>query len=82
MQGAGGQQLFVYEVDVLPTARRQGAGAALMNFVSSYTRENNLMEAFVLTEPDNLAAITLYRRTGAVQAQGQSAMFIHEGSAA
>lgn len=74
-------QLFVYEVDVLPSARRRGAGTALMRFVSAYTKEHNLTEAFVFTEPDNLAANNLYQKTGAIRTQGLSTMFIYEGSA-
>lgn len=70
------RQLFVYEVDVLPDARRQGVGTSLMNFVAAYTIEHRLMEAFVLTEPENTDANSLYQRTGAIH-EGLSAMFLY-----
>jgi ribosomal protein S18 acetylase RimI-like enzyme len=74
-------QLFVYEVDVSPDARRKGAGTSLMNFVAAYATEHLLMEAFVLTESDNSAAHGLYKSTGATRAEGLSATFLYEGGA-
>ena len=68
-------QLFVYEIDVSPGARRREAGASLMNFIAGYVREHCLMEAFVLTDSDNLAAHRLYESTGANKVEGLSAMF-------
>jgi ribosomal protein S18 acetylase RimI-like enzyme len=75
------RQLFVYEVDVLPDARRQGVGTSLMNFIAAYTKEHCLMEAFVLTDSNNLAARGLYKSTGATMAEGLSAMFLYDGGA-
>jgi ribosomal protein S18 acetylase RimI-like enzyme len=74
-------QLFVYEVDVSPDARRKGAGTSLMNFVAAYATEHLLMEAFVLTDSDNSAAHGLYKSTGATRAEGLSATFLYEGGA-
>jgi ribosomal protein S18 acetylase RimI-like enzyme len=61
-------QLFVYEVDVSADARRQGVGTSLMHFIAAYTKEHSLIEAFVLTDSDNLAAQALYESTGATKA--------------
>jgi hypothetical protein len=51
-----------------------------MNFVAAYAKEHHLMEAFVLAGPENAAANSLYRRTGATQ-EGLSAMFLYAGDA-
>jgi ribosomal protein S18 acetylase RimI-like enzyme len=72
-------QLFVYEVDVSPDARKQGVGTSLMNFIATYTKEHCLMEAFVLTDADNLAAHGLYKSTGATRAKDLSVMFLYGG---
>jgi ribosomal protein S18 acetylase RimI-like enzyme len=74
-------QLFVYEVDVSPDARRKGAGTSLMNFVAAYAMEHSLTEAFVLTDSDNSAAHGLYKGTGATKAEGLSATFSYDGGA-
>jgi ribosomal protein S18 acetylase RimI-like enzyme len=74
-------QLFIYEVEVSPDARRQGVGTSLMNFIASYTKEHRLLEAFVLSDSDNSAAHGLYRNTGATKAEQLSVMFLYGGSA-
>lgn len=57
-------QLFVYEIEVAPSWRRQGVGRALMHFARGIVRDERLMEAFVLTSRDNAPAIALYTATG------------------
>jgi ribosomal protein S18 acetylase RimI-like enzyme len=74
-------QLFVYEIEVSPSARRQRVGASLMNFIAAYTKEHRLLEAFVLTDVDNSAAHGLYRSTGATKAEQLSAMFLYDSGA-
>jgi ribosomal protein S18 acetylase RimI-like enzyme len=74
-------QLFIYEVDVLPGARGQGVGTALMRFVSAFVAGNDLLEAFVLADAANVAANALYRSTGGMQAPGPSVMYAYEGDA-
>jgi ribosomal protein S18 acetylase RimI-like enzyme len=74
-------QLFVYEVEVSPSARRQRVGTSLMNFIAAYTKEHRLLEAFVLTDVDNSAAHGLYRSTGATKAEQLSAMFLYDSGA-
>jgi ribosomal protein S18 acetylase RimI-like enzyme len=73
-------QLFVYEVDVSPDARRQGVGTSLMNFIVAYTKEHYLMGAFVLADSGNLSAHGLYKNTGATRAEDLSAMFLYGGA--
>jgi hypothetical protein len=45
-----------------------------MNFIAAYTKEHCLMEAFVLTDSDNLAAQGLHKGTGATRAEDLSAL--------
>lgn len=75
-------QLFIYEVEVLPGARMRGVGASLMNFVAICTKANHLMEAFVLTDMDNVAAQRLYVSTGASLADGKPTIYIYGGGSA
>ncbi len=74
-------QLFIYEVEVFPDARRKGVGASLMNFVAEYTKEHHLLEAFVLTDLDNSPARGLYQSTGGTQAEGFPSIYIYDGGA-
>jgi ribosomal protein S18 acetylase RimI-like enzyme len=71
------QQLFVYEVDVAPESRRQGVGTALMNHVAACAQAQGLMEAFVMTAEDNLAANALYRATGGVPVDERSVLYLY-----
>ena len=75
-------QLFVYEVGVTPRHRRSGIGARLMEYVRDLVSEESLMEAFVLTDQDNDAAVGLYRSTGGQVEGGASVLFIYPGHAA
>jgi aminoglycoside 3-N-acetyltransferase I len=56
--------LFVYEVDVVETHRRQGIATALFAALADAAREREIREAFVLTEADNAAANALYASLG------------------
>lgn len=56
--------LFVYEVDVVPTHRRRGIASALLARLSEIARERGIRAGFLTTEPDNDAANALYRSVG------------------
>ena len=56
--------LFVYELDVDPAYRRQGIATTLMTELARITRSRGIAEGFVLTEPDNGPANTLYESLG------------------
>jgi len=75
-------QLFVYEVGVTPQYRRDGIGARLMGHVRDLVAEEALMEAFVLTDQDNEAAVQLYRSTGGQVEGATSILFTYPGHAA
>ena len=71
-------QLFVYEVGVLPKHQRRGVGTLLMSEVRRLVRDERLMEAFVLTESNNVAARQLYSGTGAEVESAHSVLFVYD----
>jgi ribosomal protein S18 acetylase RimI-like enzyme len=77
---AGPAQLFVYEVDVRPAYRGQGVGTRLLAFVREVVQLERLREAFVFTSRDNLAAVGLYRATGAVAEEETGVCFVYPGT--
>jgi ribosomal protein S18 acetylase RimI-like enzyme len=56
--------LFVYELDVEAANRRQGIATRLMTELEQIARSRGITDAFVLAEPDNDAANTLYESLG------------------
>ncbi|MCM4077320.1 MULTISPECIES: GNAT family N-acetyltransferase [Paractinoplanes] len=60
-----GTEMFVYELSVVPEARRRGIGNALVTELAAIARRNGCYGMWVGTEPDNEAALATYRRAGA-----------------
>jgi ribosomal protein S18 acetylase RimI-like enzyme len=58
--------LFLYEVDVAESARRKGAGRAMVDFLRAFCSERGFGEMFVPTECDNVEGNGLYRATGGI----------------
>lgn len=58
-------KLFVYEVDVAESHRRRGIATALLERLAELARARGIRTGFVLTEPDNGPANSLYRDLGA-----------------
>jgi ribosomal protein S18 acetylase RimI-like enzyme len=56
--------LFIYELDVDAACGRQGIATRLMTELERIARSRGITEGFVLTEPDNVAANTLYESLG------------------
>jgi aminoglycoside 3-N-acetyltransferase I len=56
--------LFIYELEVNEAWRRQGIATRLMAELERIARSRGVTEGFVLTEPDNGAANTLYESLG------------------
>jgi len=63
MDGAP-SMLFVYELGVDEAFRRQGIATMLMTELEQIARSRGIAEGFVLTEPDNVAANSLYESLG------------------
>ena len=76
------EQLFIYELEVVPSFRRRRVGTQLIGYVRRLVQEEALMEAFVLTDHSNEAAVGLYTRTGARIEGEAGVLFVYPGHAA
>jgi ribosomal protein S18 acetylase RimI-like enzyme len=56
--------LFIYELEVVPASRRRGVATRLVAELEQIARSRGITGGFVLTEPDNAAANTLYESLG------------------
>ena len=56
----------VYQMLTLPEARRRGAGSALLRALTEGALADGVEELYLLVEPDNTAARSLYARAGFV----------------
>ncbi len=68
-------QLFINEVGVTPAQQQKGIGRRLVDCLLELGRKLDCTEAWVLTEPDNLAARSLYARTGGIEEPTPVVMF-------
>jgi ribosomal protein S18 acetylase RimI-like enzyme len=59
-----GTEMFLYELGVDESARRQGIGRALVEALAALARERGCYGMFVLTNDDNVAAMASYRSAG------------------
>lgn len=64
--------LFLYEVDVAESARRKGAGRAMVDYLKAFSSERGFGEMFVPTECSNVEGNGLYKATGGI-AEGSPA---------
>jgi len=71
------RQMFLYEIGVDEGFRRRGVGKALVNALLTDCRARGFAEVFVLTDPANVAAVALYRATGAVTETPADRMFVY-----
>jgi ribosomal protein S18 acetylase RimI-like enzyme len=62
-----GIEMFLYELAVAEAARRRGIGRALVEALAELARERGCRGMWVLTDEDNVAAVTTYRRAGATK---------------
>lgn len=70
-------KVFVYEVDVLEESRRRGIGTQLMDAVRDMIRQEELTNAFVLTNYENEGAVAFYEATGGKVPHGDDVMFVY-----
>lgn len=68
----GRSMLLVYEIDVVATARRRGVGSRLIETMLDVARQSGCNSAWVLTDPENSAALGLYESTGARRSDDQA----------
>jgi ribosomal protein S18 acetylase RimI-like enzyme len=67
---------FIYELEVAPNRRRQGIGTALVRYLRNVA-EREGVEAFVLTNHSNRAAVSFYQATGARIENGDDLLFVY-----
>ncbi len=60
-----GTEMFIYELAVAPDERRRGVAKALLGELTDIARERHCYGMWVLTDPDNVAALAAYRSAGA-----------------
>jgi ribosomal protein S18 acetylase RimI-like enzyme len=60
-----GTEMFLYELAVDESARRQGVGRSLVDALAALAEERRCYDMFVLTDTDNVAAQRTYERGGA-----------------
>jgi ribosomal protein S18 acetylase RimI-like enzyme len=62
-----GTEMFLYELGVLPSARRRGIATALVHALADLARVRGCYGMWVGVDADNAAALATYRRAGAQQ---------------
>lgn len=67
-----GTEMFLYELGVDESYRRQGVGKALLNALADLARERGCYGMWVVTDEDNVAAHATYGRDGAVVEKDQA----------
>ena len=73
--------LFVYEVDVAETHRRQGIATRLLREFGAFARGRGIRTGFVLTNAANEAAMGLYASVGGVRPADDDVLWDFEWSA-
>jgi aminoglycoside 6'-N-acetyltransferase I len=68
-------ELWINEIGVAPTHRRQGIGKALMQAILEEAQRSGCTEAWVLTERDNLPAMSMYTSSGGIESSPDPVMF-------
>ena len=68
-------ELWINEVGVASTHRGRGIGKALLGMLLHHARSLGCVEAWVLTERGNQAAMRLYESSGGIEARNDEVMF-------
>jgi aminoglycoside 3-N-acetyltransferase I len=71
-------RLFVYEVGVVPEARRRGVATELLRELARIARAQGIRHGFVLTNESNEAAMELYRSLGGTRPNSDDVLFDFE----
>jgi ribosomal protein S18 acetylase RimI-like enzyme len=68
-------EMWINELAVAPTHRGRGLGKALLGALLETAREQGCREAWIVTDPENEAAMRLYRRMSGQEAARNQVMF-------
>jgi ribosomal protein S18 acetylase RimI-like enzyme len=68
-------EMWINEIGVTPSHQRQGIGKALMQAILEEAKRSGCTEAWVLTERDNLPAMSMYTSTGGEASTPDPTMF-------
>lgn len=60
-----GTEMFLYELGVVPTARKRGVAAELVRALAALAKARGCYGMWVGVDVDNVAALATYRRAGA-----------------
>lgn len=74
----GRSMVLVYEIEVLPSHRRRGAGRGLLVEMQRLAQEARALKAWVVTTAANQAARGLYRSLGWTEREEMPALFVWE----
>jgi len=75
-----GRSWQLRDLFVLPDVRRHGAGAALISAVREAALDAGAIRLSLVTEPDNIAALGLYRALGFRPVEGLASLSLDLGS--
>jgi aminoglycoside 6'-N-acetyltransferase I len=68
-------ELWINEVGVAPSRRRQGLGKMLLHRMLEEAKRSGCTEAWVLTERSNEAGMALYKSVGGIEGEPDMVMF-------
>jgi ribosomal protein S18 acetylase RimI-like enzyme len=68
--------MLLYEIGVDPASRARGVGAALIDDLKRVCRARRIQKMFVITNETNVAAMALYRSTGADRPVGDDVVWV------
>ena len=68
-------ELWINEIGVTPTYQRRGIGKMLLEALLEDAKQSGCVEAWVLTERANIAAMAMYRSVGGVEEDPGPTMF-------
>ncbi len=77
MVARDGFMVCLYEIGVAPPYQRRGIGTKLINLLKFLCREKNVIEIWIETSNDNVAAKRLYTSTGSVLDKNNNAEFVY-----
>src|SRR6266540_6444120 len=68
-------ELWINEIGVAPTHQRQGIGKSLLQSLLAHAKQSGCIEAWVLTDRANIAAMAMYKSTSGIETVPDPTMF-------